>query len=153
MNIHRISGPAQVAASEDVYAEYRHTTGQTVNTTATTVDYNLKIQDSHNAVTTGASWVFTAPRTGTYLVEAGFQVAVQASGQQTSMSLIIDGIVNRVIETHRNNAGSNDDQISTGSASIRLNQGQTVAIGAAYGPGSGTLSVAGNFNWINIQSQ
>jgi hypothetical protein len=45
-------------------------TGLTNGVTGTRVDYNTQGWDSHSAVTTGSSWVFTVPVTGKYLVIA-----------------------------------------------------------------------------------
>lgn len=61
MDIERISGPDQIAASEKIYASYYSTSGQSIpNATYTIIDFANKEADSHGAVTTGASWKFTA---------------------------------------------------------------------------------------------
>jgi hypothetical protein len=44
-------------------------------TSTTPVNYDSKIYDSHNAVTTGSAWKFTAPRSGRYSLKAYFNNA------------------------------------------------------------------------------
>ena len=45
------------------------------NNTLTIVNFDTKVQDTHNAVTTGAAWKFTAPAGGFYLVDVIVQFA------------------------------------------------------------------------------
>lgn len=50
-------------------AKYTSTSGQSISASTTTiVDFGTKTSDSHGAVTTGASWKFTAPVPGVYMV-------------------------------------------------------------------------------------
>lgn len=52
-----------------IHARYSRATAQTINNdTWTIMDFPTVAYDTHAAVTTGASWKFTAPRTGYYLV-------------------------------------------------------------------------------------
>lgn len=70
--VSRLSGPATVAASEFIAASYYSTAGDSVTgTSQTRINYNTKVIDTHNAVTTGTgTWKFTAPASGTYQVSA-----------------------------------------------------------------------------------
>lgn len=69
MDFEKLSGPSQIAASESVSARYTQSSGQSIPTSSpTVVDFNTKVYDSHNAVTTGSSWRFTAPISGEYSV-------------------------------------------------------------------------------------
>lgn len=68
ISIERVSGPAVVAASENVNAKYFASANGT-STTAVQINYDTKVYDSHNAVTTGAGWKFTAPVSGKYSVK------------------------------------------------------------------------------------
>ncbi len=65
--ITRISGPATIAANETVAASYFISTNQSY-TANTQFNYDTKIFDTHSAVTSGASWKFTAPISGIYLL-------------------------------------------------------------------------------------
>jgi hypothetical protein len=67
LSIHRLSGPAAIAASEKIYASYYQNSAQSITAaTQTVVNFDTKIEDSHGAVTTGASWKFMAPRADKY---------------------------------------------------------------------------------------
>jgi hypothetical protein len=94
--IERLSGPSVVAASESVNASYIVATGagQSVpNTGSTIINFGNKIFDSHNAVTTGASWKFTAPVSGKYQINAGcyFVPSVYAIGNIQYLELYKNG--------------------------------------------------------------
>lgn len=75
LSIERVSGPSAIAASETVTARYMSGVAQAINSTPSILDYATKDFDSHNAVTTGASWKFTAPVAGIYNVSAQFEEA------------------------------------------------------------------------------
>ena len=64
MSIVKYSSPQQIAASEKVFAEYTTAAGQNITSSDTIVDFGTKVVDTHNAVTVGAAWKFTAPRSG-----------------------------------------------------------------------------------------
>jgi hypothetical protein len=67
--IERLSGSQTLAAADSVTAIYKTSAGQSIsNTTITIVDFGTKELDLTNSVTTGASWKFTAPISGTYLI-------------------------------------------------------------------------------------
>lgn len=69
MAIEKIAGPSQILASEFVGAKYTSSSGQNIpSATRTLVDFSTKEYDSHNAVTTGGSWKYTAPISGTYRI-------------------------------------------------------------------------------------
>lgn len=68
MSITRISGPAQIAASESVVAAY-YISANFAAGTGTPINFDTKEIDSHNAVTPSATvWKFTAPVAGVYSV-------------------------------------------------------------------------------------
>ncbi len=67
----KISGPAQIQASETITARYSTAAGQSIpNATDTIVDFGTKTFDTHGTVTTGASWKFIAQRHDFYKVSA-----------------------------------------------------------------------------------
>ncbi len=74
LSIDRISGPATIAAAETVAARYTTGTGSFIGG-VTQIQYTTKDYDSHNAVTTGASWKFTAPISGKYSVKTSISTA------------------------------------------------------------------------------
>lgn len=91
--ISRISGPATVSASENVNCRYSSAAGQSIPDNAITIaNFATKDYDSHNAVTTGASWKFTAPKAGKYSIKSAVTF--------TSTSFGIDCLVS--IRFHKN---------------------------------------------------
>jgi len=71
----RISGPTTIAASESINASYYCSTNQSASA-STPINFDTKDYDSHNAVTTGSSWVFTAPSSGVYWISMNGDVTV-----------------------------------------------------------------------------
>jgi hypothetical protein len=67
-SIIKYPGNQQTAASEGVSAKYWATANGT-STTSTPFNFDGKVYDSHNAVTTGASWGFKAPSQGKYSIK------------------------------------------------------------------------------------
>lgn len=65
--ISRISGPSAIAASEIVAAKYNLAAASSI-TNGSQINFSTKIEDTHGAVTTGASWKFTAPIAGLYSI-------------------------------------------------------------------------------------
>lgn len=57
-----------------VYAIYKESTGQSLGTGVEIINFNTSEFDSHNAVTTGASWKFTAPISRMYTVFGAIRV-------------------------------------------------------------------------------
>lgn len=97
LNIQRISGPAQIAASDSVSARYTTAAGQSIAyNTVSIVDFGTKDFDSNSAVTTGASWKFTAPSSGKYSISAKvfYTTAFTAAGSTLSIGF------------HKNNSGT-----------------------------------------------
>ena len=77
LNIQKLSGPSQIAASEEINAIYTNASGQSISTSSVaTVTGWTKVKDSHNAFST--SGVFTAPVSGAYLVS--LQLAYNSAG-------------------------------------------------------------------------
>lgn len=89
ISIERVSGPAAVAASETVAASYYASANNSPGAN-TQFNFDSKIFDSHNAVTTGASWRFSPPSSGTYCVEATW---LQGSGTNFNMYLYKTGTI------------------------------------------------------------
>lgn len=81
--------PATIAAI------YTTNAGQSIpNLTNTIVDFEDKVQDTHNAVTTGAAWKFTAPEAGYYQVNGVVlftATATWADGEEARFELVVNG--------------------------------------------------------------
>lgn len=94
-SIERVSGPSQIAASESVVAVYQMN-GSNGNTSIANggvevMDFNVKVKDTHNAVTTGASWKFYAPVAGDYRVSANTAWATTANLTDAILVVTRDG--------------------------------------------------------------
>ncbi len=96
VSINRLSGPAQVQASEIITARYSTNAGQSIsNNTITIIDFEDVSYDDHGCVTTGASWKFTAPRAGKVNVSARAQLASNAGwavGENAYLSVFKNGV-------------------------------------------------------------
>lgn len=66
-SINRVSDPTTVSAGERMVSKYTTGAGQSIpNAIETILDFGTKEIDTHNAVTTGSAWKFTAPTAGLY---------------------------------------------------------------------------------------
>lgn len=119
VSISRISGPAQVAASESVSASYYLSANQSMTDSTTIANYDTKIFDTHGAVTVGASWKFTAPVSGKYLIQHSSKP--NASSVSYYLTKNGGGVLNYVEST-----SSAANQISQGGATIQLLSGEYI---------------------------
>ena len=89
--VERISGPAQIAASESVSASYTGAppTGS-LGAAFNTITFGTKVKDSHNAYSSGS---YTVPSSGTYDISS----MIKISGTYTTtsslfISIFVDGV-------------------------------------------------------------
>jgi hypothetical protein len=127
---------------DKIFAKYRKNDGAGFGVVSV-IDFNSKVEDNYNAVTTGGSWVFTAPMAGTYRISA---------------TLLTDAIANNIF-LYKNAAqveyfslGLN--RVATyyylGSSQITLAAGDTISLVSELS--AGTTNVSGDFNYICIES-
>lgn len=130
--IEKVNGPAAIAASESVYAAYSTAAGQAVpNTTDTIVNFGTKDFDSHGAVTTGASWKFTAPIAGTYLVSAVTTLGYTASSAVTAESIAYvyrNGTTGYVLGIRNHDVSNNSMAGMQGAQLVKMNAGDYVDV-------------------------
>jgi hypothetical protein len=136
--IQRISGPSAIAASETVAAKYSGAVSAAVSTTAP-FQWNTKQHDTHNAVTTGASWRFTAPIAGIYRVSA--TAAITAGPQD--IAVYKNGTI-----TPSTLFGANGTYSLSGSVSIQLLAGDYIDVRPTA---SSYTAVAGTNYSISIE--
>jgi hypothetical protein len=122
LHVFRLSGPATIAASETVAASYWLPANQTSDS-STPLNFSSKEFDSHNAVTTGAAWRFSAPISGTYLV----------TGFVFQNTLIVSGLL-----VYKNGSaykafgyGNGSSYSANGSVEIKLNAGDYIDLRAS----------------------
>jgi len=134
----RYSGPSAIAATETVAAKYSGMVASTVSTTAP-FQYNTKQFDTHNSVTTGANWRFTAPIAGTYRITA---IAALTTGPQ-DCAIYKNGSL-----TPSTLFGANATYSLSGSTSIQLIAGDYIDL--RPNAGSYTSITASNYS-ISIE--
>ena len=108
VSISRISGPAQIAASESVSASYTGAppTGS-LGASFNIITYGTKVKDSHNAYSGGS---YTVPVSGSYLIGASTAIAGTFSASASIiMSIFIDGV-------EKNRTGSDTYSTSVGTS-------------------------------------
>lgn len=128
VDIERLSGPSAIAASETVAAAY-WASANGAATSATPFNFDSREYDTHGAVTTGASWRFTAPISGLY--NLGF--CANASATSTSHFYVYkNGTIYKYI------GWATTADIAKGYGTLRLNAGDYIDIRA-----SGTFSYQG----------
>lgn len=108
LNVEKLQSPQSISASEEISARYTTAAGQSITgATDTLIDFGTKDYDSHNAVTTGGSWKFTAPTAGRYRVTAQIvsgNLTWTVAGQVMYGMLFKNGTIaqNGVIEAAKN---------------------------------------------------
>jgi hypothetical protein len=89
ISISRLSGPAQIAASEKVYLLYTNNGGTALTADTTNIDWTTKVVDSHGAWGV-SNTTFTAPRAGFYLFQGNFRTT---AGVTAAVSLYVNGTI------------------------------------------------------------
>lgn len=156
VDIFRLSGPTQIAASDKVYAEYTTNAGQTIANNATAIiNFEDKVVDTHNAVTVGASWKFTAPRAGIYDLQCMYLLSSDnawALNEECDLNFKVNGVTTKLFSNQRAQAALNYFSANA-SSSVYLKQGDTLAIELFQNSGGTvTLYSAALGNWITISS-
>ncbi len=137
-SIHRLSGPSQIAASETVAASYWLSANQAVTAGVTNVNFDTREFDTHGAVTTGASWAFNTPISGTYNIS----MTVVSNGA-TSFAAYKNGSIYKYVSINPSSGVGGG-----GSALIRLNAGDTISIRT-----NATVTVTGSATMSGLPSQ
>lgn len=151
--IERISGPATIAANEIVAARYLSGAGQTSNDTTTDiVQYNTKDFDTHGAVTTGASWKFTAPATGYYDVSMGLVSESTTATAVVFVDLYKNGSAHQTLSRNQKNGATSCPYQLYGTGLIYLLESEYIDIRVANSSGgTRTFLSNANANWVAIR--
>jgi len=135
--IEEIKSPATISATEIVAASYTGTSGTiTAGGTRFIVDAPTKVYDTHNAVTTGASWKFTAPISGIYTVKYISQhaSATYTTGAGLSAELYKNGsFYSSLTNSHSQQAATAVGPVLSGSMDVSLNAGDYIDVREAIG--------------------
>lgn len=124
----------QIGANETVAASY-YCSAKQKNSSSTPINFDTKIDDTHNAVTTG-TWKFTAPVSGLYKIGGSHN---SASGTGFYIQLYKNGSI------HMGNVGYVTSDGTTGySAQLRLLAGDYIDLrGSSSNTASGGALTAG----------
>lgn len=128
-----------------VAAKYQCSTADvTQGSVLNNINYDTRVYDTHNAVTTSATdWRFTAPESGYYAVSISNNYA---SGSTSGVYLYRNG---SVVETVAG-AGVANGVTGNGSTTVFLSAGDYIAFNNASGSTS-TLTASTNLNYVVIQ--
>jgi hypothetical protein len=123
INIKRASGPAQIAASEKIFAMYDISTTSLAVTLDSPINLDRKIRDTHGAVVTGAgTWKFTAPRADTYRISGNIR-----TNATTAACYMLKNGTYKYFFPQLGNSGSGQNYASTTSAEIPLLAGEYIS--------------------------
>lgn len=128
LNIVRLSGPSQIAASETVAARYADTSGQAIGTSLGIFKFATKDFDTHGGMNT-SSGVYTAAISGKYSVDVGIftQAILLSSTQALVLAIYKNGALFSYIgQVNGNGAGVN--QHIQGHDIVSLNAGDTISV-------------------------
>lgn len=131
INLEGLSGtPAELFI---VAAIYNTDAGQSIpNSEPTIVNFDTKVQDTHNAVTTGTAWKFTAPVAGFYQVTGVVLftgTTTWSEGERGLLSFNVnDVVVIYVGRTHSYGTSLNMYMQIAGSVVIYLNEGDDFSL-------------------------
>lgn len=156
LSIHRLAGPAQIAASETVACKYTSST-TALGTTTTTVVYPTKIYDTHGSYNPSTG-VFTAPMSGKYRISGGITSGTAVTSSSINRGAFTDARKNGSILTRM---GSFLYQITTGALQPRvfgdtvvdLLAGETLELVAIRNSEVSAFSASGSASndWIAIE--
>lgn len=140
-----------------VKARYTTNVAQSMaNGTATRIDFEDKEYDTANAVTTGASWVFTSPKSTYYHVCSGSLLAANAgwaAGEALFLTLHKNGsgTAYTTIYYDQANAAGTFSKGGAGGTTLYLAKGETVDIRMTQASGGAiSLDASGANNWVSI---
>lgn len=131
---------AVTALQTKAYIEYTSTSGQSFTTSlAAVVDFANLVHDTSGLVTTGASWHFTAPRTGNYVVAVNitFNTTGTTANTRFYLGVLVNGVEAADLFEATITPPSSTFMCLAGSTILYLAAGDTVAAQALQGSGSG----------------
>ncbi len=158
VTIERInSGPGTLAASDTVVARYTTATAGSYPSGATIVDFSTKDFDSAGSATTGASWKWAAPISGTYRITGTITFAAQtwAAGSFCRVGLYKNaGTVHSMLASTWFGTGATSavQCQASGSALVKLLQGEYFDLRSEHAQ-AGTIGLITNnaYNYVTIE--
>lgn len=142
-----------------IVASYNTATAQNIansTTVPTLIDFNLVERDTHSAVTTGASWRFTAPVAGDYGVSAAIlyqSTATWALGEVASLEVWKNNNIYRYLrrKDDLNSGGVAIFAQLAGSTTVYLDAGNYIDLRTRQSSGAAlTLFNNSMYNYVSI---
>lgn len=140
---------------EKISLRYTTAAGQSIPTaTDTTINFNTKEYDSHNAVITGVSWKFTAPKTRKYIITGAirYDSVSYAAGDSNTFQLFVNSSLYAYFDilTFETAVIFTASMIG-GSIIVPLIVGDIVELKTSTGAaGGGSLQALSTVNYISI---
>ncbi len=148
------NGQVGVDDGRPVTSVYTSTAGQSIpgGSGFHIIDFGTKENDTHGAVTTGASWKFTAPISGMYSVKSSvlWGNAVWTASTLRQISLFVNGVQDETIGYDQSQASTTQFVWTGGSTDIFLNAGDFIDVRARNGEGVARVLEA-SANNVNIE--
>jgi len=144
---------------EVIYAEYNTAAGQTIPAGSagpnvgggTIVNYGTRVIDTHNAVTVGASWIFTAPIAKYYHIDCMAQTdSIEPASNYYGINFYKNNAFYRSLYAIYLTANGVNPSWQ-GSTGLNLNAGEYISI-CAYAGSACHLYANVYDNWITISS-
>lgn len=137
-----------------VAARYTSDAQNNYGAATTVVDYEDQDYDTHNAVTTGAAWKFTAPISGYYNVAAvvGFESAAYSLGDPVTLYVYKNGTITHLLDFWRAQAAYTNYVYNSGAYVIYLAAGDTLDIRVYNGRGSTQTRASSIYMNVSIAS-
>lgn len=153
--VKKVLAPTTISATEVVAARYKTNTATSIPNTGSFVIIDFEDSeslDTHNAVTTGASWKFTAPVSGLYEVSATLLLdnASWTAGNAINMRLFKNGSQYTNLDRFASQATVTQLAYLNGTALIPLNAGDYIDIRCA-GNQAVVVFNDNTFNHVNIK--
>lgn len=127
------------------------------NATFETIDFDVEEIDSHSVVTTGASWLFTAPRAGKYRIVSNFLTAGNTNWgvtEQIFVSIRKNGSAYRTANSYcfTNGTPSSISPDISIDAVLSLASGDTIDIQGREDSGTGlNVETGSKAVWVSIE--
>jgi hypothetical protein len=150
-SIKRLSGPSAIAASETVAARFSTSSTQALTTTPSIINFATISYDTHGAVTTGASWKFTAPISGKYRVTSRLLSGVGTTIMRISYELFKTGVLQSTPVTGTQQTTSSGRIDGSGSDCIQLVAGDYIDLRGSCSTGSNSLAGDAATNFVVIE--